>query len=77
MGNTNKKLYRSEDNKVIFGVIGGFGEYIDVDPVFLRVIYILLSVFTGFFPGVLAYILMAIVMPKKSEVTREKDTKMS
>lgn len=77
METTNKRLYRSEDDKVIFGVMGGFGEYLDVDPVFLRVLYILLSIFTGFFPALLAYVLMAIIMPKKSEVIREKDTKIS
>ncbi|MEI6581060.1 MAG: PspC domain-containing protein [bacterium] len=68
----NKKLYRSNTNKVVFGVMGGFGEYFDVDPVILRVAYIFLSVFTAFFPGVFAYILMAIVMPKKSEILKEK-----
>ena len=72
MKTINKKLYRSNENKVIFGVMGGFGEYLDVDPVLLRVIYIFLSVFTAFFPGVIAYILMAIVVPKKAEKIEEK-----
>ena len=72
MKTIDKKLYRSNDNKVIFGVMGGFGEYFDVDPVMLRVAYILVSVFTAFFPGIIAYILMAIVMPKKTETIHEK-----
>jgi phage shock protein C len=72
MKEIDKKLYRSNDNKVVFGVMGGFGEYFDVDPVMLRVAYILISVFTAFFPGVIAYILMAIVMPKKIEMMHEK-----
>lgn len=59
-----KKLYRSEDNKILAGVIGGFGEYFNVDPVILRVFYVLLTVFTGFIPGIIAYILAAIVVPK-------------
>jgi phage shock protein C len=68
----NKKLYRSRDNKVIAGVMGGLGEYFDIDPVLLRVLYICLSIFTALFPGVIAYILMAIVIPCKPDVIHEK-----
>lgn len=59
----NKKLFRSSENKVFAGVMGGFGEYFDIDPVLLRVIYVGFSVFTAVFPGILAYILMALIMP--------------
>lgn len=61
-----KKLYRSDKNKVWLGVIGGLGEYLNTDPVLLRLVFILVFVFTGFVPGLIAYILAAIVMPKKS-----------
>jgi len=60
-----KRLYRSDDNKVIAGVIGGLGEYFGVDPVLLRLGYIFLMVFTAFIPGIVAYILAAIVVPPK------------
>jgi len=66
----NKRLYRSEDNKVVFGIMGGFGEYFDIDPVILRAIYIVMSVFTAIFPGIIAYILMAMVVPKHPEVIK-------
>lgn len=66
----NKKLYRSEENKVIAGVMGGLGEYFDVDPVLFRVIYLLLTIFTAAIPGVLAYILMILIVPKQ-RVVRE------
>lgn len=59
-----KKLYRSEDNKILAGVIGGMGEYFNVDPVVLRVLYVLLTVFTGVVPGIVAYILAVLVVPK-------------
>lgn len=59
----NKKLFRSSENKVFGGVMGGFGEYFDIDPVLLRVIYLGFSVFTGVLPGILAYLLMASIMP--------------
>ena len=52
-----KRLYRSEKNKVIAGIFGGLGEYGNIDPVFLRLIWILIVVFTGFVPGLIAYFL--------------------
>ncbi len=67
MKTNTKKLYKSKDNKVIWGVIGGIGEYFEVDPVILRVGYILISVFTAIFPGLIAYILIALVIPNKKE----------
>lgn len=68
----NKKLYKSSDNKVISGVMGGLGEYFDIDPVVFRVIYTAFSCFTAVVPGILAYILMAIVMPSRPEVIIEQ-----
>ncbi|MDP3883064.1 MAG: PspC domain-containing protein [Candidatus Staskawiczbacteria bacterium] len=63
-----KRLYKSKDNKVFCGVIGGVGEYFDVDPVLLRVVWLLIVVFTGIFPGIIAYILACIVVPQKPPV---------
>ncbi|MEA3399124.1 MAG: PspC domain-containing protein [Patescibacteria group bacterium] len=68
----NKKLYRSSENKVLSGVLGGVGEYFAIDPVVFRVIYLCFTVFTGFMPGVFAYILMAIIIPRKPIVFHEK-----
>lgn len=70
-----KTLYKSEENKVISGVVGGIGEYFDVDPVLLRVLYILVTVFTAFVPGVVAYILMSIVIPSNNARVHHKETK--
>jgi phage shock protein C len=61
-----KRLYRSETNRVFAGVIGGLGEYVHIDPVLLRLIWILIVIFTGFVPGVLAYIIAIFVIPKQS-----------
>lgn len=63
---TVKLLRRSRTNKVFAGVCGGLGEYWGVDPVVLRLVWILVTVFTGFVPGVIAYILAALVIPEKS-----------
>lgn len=62
-----KKLYKSKENKVICGVLGGLGEYFEIDPVILRVFYILISVFSAIFPGVLAYFFMALIVPKHTK----------
>lgn len=60
-----KRLYKSKKNKVISGIIGGIGEYLDIDPVVLRVLWILIVVFTGFLPGISAYFLATLVVPQK------------
>jgi phage shock protein C len=57
-----KKLYRSTRNRVFLGVCGGLAEYFNTDPVIIRVMAILLLVF-GFFPAIIAYLIMAIIMP--------------
>jgi phage shock protein C len=60
-----KKFYRSSENKVFAGIIGGAGEYFEVDPVLLRVAYLLIVAFTGFIPGIIAYILAGLIVPKR------------
>ena len=60
-----KRLYRSSDNKVFAGVLGGLGEYFEVDPVLLRLCYVFLVIFTAFIPGIIAYIVSIFVVPKK------------
>ncbi len=68
----NKKLYKSKNDRIIFGVMGGLGEYFNIDPVLFRVIYIGLIVFTVFLPGIIAYILMALIMPNRPHIIHEK-----
>jgi phage shock protein C len=62
----NKKLYRSNKNKVFAGVCGGIGEYMEVDPVVIRLIWILVSMVAGFgIPGLFAYFISALIIPQK------------
>jgi phage shock protein C len=49
---------------MIGGVCGGFGEYFDVDPTAIRVGYVLISIFSAAFPGILVYLLAWLIMPK-------------
>ncbi len=65
-----KVLYKSDDNKIIDGVCGGIAEYFEVDPTLIRAGYAFITIVTGGFPGVVGYIVLAIIMPKKSEVKK-------
>lgn len=65
----DKKLYRSSTDKMLTGVCGGLGEYFVMDSTVIRLVWALVVVFTGFVPGILVYIVAAIVMPIKSETT--------
>ncbi len=74
-----KKLYKSSKEKMISGVAGGIAEYFEIDPVFVRLLFVLLAFFNGI--GLIAYIVCAIVMPKEptsdvvvaSAVTQENE----
>ncbi len=63
-----KRLYKSPTNKVLAGVCGGIGEYFDIDPVLVRVVWVISAFFGG--AGLLAYIIAAIVIPSKEELYR-------
>ena len=57
-----KKLYKSNQNKMIDGVCGGIAEYFGVDPTVVRLIWALFSLMGGC--GILAYIIAAIIIPR-------------
>ena len=59
-----KKLYKSADKKVC-GVCGGIAEYFGIDPTVIRLVYVLLVLFTGV--GILPYIIAAIIMDENPE----------
>lgn len=61
----SKRLYCSTKNKVVAGIFGGIGDYFDVDPVILRLGYVLLTAISGFLPCIVAYIIAMFVVPKK------------
>ncbi len=61
-----KRLYKSRNERMVFGVCGGIAEYFNVDPTIVRLALVLL-VFSGF--GIVAYIVAAIVMPEEPVVT--------
>ena len=61
---TDGRLRRSRSDKMIAGVIGGLARYFNFDPTLARVLYVILSVVSVGFPGLLVYILLWIIMPE-------------
>ena len=60
-----KKIYRCRTHHVLSGVCAGIGESFGVDPVLIRLGYLFLTLITGIGPGILVYIVAAIVIPVK------------
>lgn len=59
-----KRLYKSQDNRVICGVCGGIGEYLNIDPTLIRLLMVLLGCTTT---GFVVYLVAAIIMPNRYE----------
>ena len=59
-----RKLTRSSSNKMIAGVCGGIAQYFGVDPTLVRVGYVLLSLLSAAFPGLIVYLVLAVMMPQ-------------
>lgn len=60
-----KRLTKSNTHKMLSGVLGGIGEYFGIDPTLVRVGYATLTVFSAGFPGLLLYIVLALIIPKQ------------
>lgn len=58
----NRTLYRSSSNKMIAGVCGGIGEYFNIDPTIIRILWVLCS-FSGI--GIIAYLIALILIPEE------------
>ncbi len=69
-----KKLYRSRENKIIAGILGGMAEYLEIDPVVMRILFVLLTCITGFFPGVVFYLTALFIVPNKANITSSTST---
>ena len=58
------KLHRSSSNRIIAGVCGGMAEWLGWNPTTFRVLYVVVSILSVAFPGILVYLILWIVMPK-------------
>ena len=65
-----KRLYKSNKNKVLCGVCGGIAEYFNVDPTLVRLGWIVFCALGG--SGLLAYIIAAVIIPNDPECLQEK-----
>ncbi|TCP24889.1 phage shock protein C (PspC) family protein [Scopulibacillus darangshiensis] len=59
-----KKLYRSKKNRILTGILGGLGEYTNVDPTVVRIIFMVLLI--PFLPLVLVYFISTFIIPEES-----------
>lgn len=59
----NRKLYRSRKDRMIAGIAGGLGEYLNVDATIVRLLFVLFALAGG--PGLLVYIVMLLVVPEE------------
>ena len=55
-----ERLYKSKRNRTLLGVCGGIGEYLDVDPTIIRILWVIFTFMGG--AGILAYIVCALIM---------------
>ena len=60
-----RRMYRSRTDTKIAGVCGGIAEYLNADPVVVRLVAVVVTFFTGVVPGVLAYLAAWIIVPQK------------
>ncbi len=67
MPDLSRPLRRSRTNRMIAGVVGGLAERFRIDPTLLRVIYVVGSVMSAAFPGILVYLLLWVLIPEADQ----------
>ncbi len=66
-----KRLYRSKSDRMLAGVLGGLAEYFDIDGSLLRILWVLLTAFTGFFLGILIYVCAIFIIPNQVKINKK------
>ncbi len=64
MTSSTRPLHRSTKNSMIAGVLGGLAEYFDLDPTMVRVVYVVVSILSVAFPGILVYLALWMIIPE-------------
>jgi phage shock protein C len=59
-----KRIYRSQEDKKIAGILGGLGELFDIDPTLLRLLFVFIGLATGVIPLAVAYLIGWIIIPR-------------
>ena len=65
MTTTTRRLRRSRSNRMIGGVVAGIADYIGIDVSLARVLYVLISIFSAAFPGILVYLICWLLIPEE------------
>ncbi len=65
--NMQHRFFRSRSERIVSGVCGGIANYLNVDPIIIRIAYVVLTLFTHIVVGVVAYIAFVIFMPEEPE----------
>ena len=60
-------LHRSRKHKIIAGVCGGLADWLGWSPALVRVLFVLVSIASGAFPGIIVYVVLWVLMPKADE----------
>lgn len=60
----NAPLRRSKSDRMIAGVVGGLAMYFGIDPTMARVLYVVGSIVSVAFPGILVYVLLWVIVPE-------------
>ena len=63
----NKRLVRKQNDRMLFGVAAGLADYLNVDPIIIRLLFVLLSLVGAH--GILIYLILLIIMPEESVAT--------
>jgi phage shock protein C len=58
------RVLKKSSDKILAGVCGGIADYFGFDPTLVRLAYLLISILSAAFPGILVYIILWIIMPK-------------
>lgn len=60
---SSNPLQRSKTNRIIAGVCGGFADWLGWSPTWVRILFVVISVLSVAFPGILVYLVLWLVMP--------------
>jgi len=68
-----RRLYRARTESRLAGVCGGIGLFFNIDPVFVRLGWVAVTLMTGIAPGIIAYIVAWIIVPQEPATVREAE----
>lgn len=63
---SEKRFMRKRDDRMLFGVASGIADYLNIDPVIVRLVFVLMALGGGH--GILVYLILAILMPEEAGV---------